>query len=307
MRSQGQQGYGSPRAVDQAIKAAARQHVQKHPGSDVNVLIRQAYFERLLSRVFSEGEESGWVLKGGTGMLARIPRSRGTRDIDLLKSGQGIEDAVEALQTIVETTDLGDHIRFTLSEVKVSVAGQEQEYTDGRKLIFDVHLGAVRLGEKISVDLVVGPDPVGPVESLEPLSKLDLPKLVSFPFLLYPVADHIADKVCATAATYNGQPSTREKDLVDLALFAWTVEGLQAQLLTKAIDNERRKRGLPTFNEFSIPSGWGSAYRKMAVKTALKDEFADVDTAYSLVKDFINPVLSSNAQGIWDPQERIWG
>ncbi len=45
---------------------------------------------------------------------------------------------------------------------------------------------------------------------------------MSYPYRLYPVANQIADKVCATLADYHGRPSSREKDLVDLVVIAVT-------------------------------------------------------------------------------------
>ena len=45
--------------------------------------IRQEHFRRFLSRAFAEGNDSGWLLKGGTGALARVGSARTTTDIDL--------------------------------------------------------------------------------------------------------------------------------------------------------------------------------------------------------------------------------
>jgi hypothetical protein len=60
--------------VEAAIKAAAKKAAQADPALDTGKRIQLEYFNRFLSRTFSEGNESEWVLKGGTGMLARIPR-----------------------------------------------------------------------------------------------------------------------------------------------------------------------------------------------------------------------------------------
>ena len=46
----------------------------------VDAQIRQARFDRFLLRVFADGEESEWLLKGGMSMLAREPRARTTKD-----------------------------------------------------------------------------------------------------------------------------------------------------------------------------------------------------------------------------------
>ncbi len=62
------EAYASPHAVEQAIKSAAKQANTENPTLRIDDLIRQAHFDRFLCRIFSEGEESEWVLKGGTGI-----------------------------------------------------------------------------------------------------------------------------------------------------------------------------------------------------------------------------------------------
>jgi hypothetical protein len=80
------EGYGDWRSLELAIKDAAKKAArQAGPGTSaasVDAQIRQARFDRFLSRVFAEGEQSEWLLKGGMSMLARVPRSRTTKDVD---------------------------------------------------------------------------------------------------------------------------------------------------------------------------------------------------------------------------------
>lgn len=54
--------YPDPRAVEMAIKQAARDAHAADRSAHVNELIRQAYFDRLLCRVFSDGSDSERVL-----------------------------------------------------------------------------------------------------------------------------------------------------------------------------------------------------------------------------------------------------
>jgi hypothetical protein len=70
------------------------------------------------------------------------------------------------------------------------------------------------------VDLAVGTGITGEVTTTEPANALDLPRLVRHQYRLYLVVDQIADKVCATMTAYNQRMSSREKDLVDLVVFA---------------------------------------------------------------------------------------
>lgn len=83
--------YGDPRSVEMAIKGAAKAMYAADPSVSINERIRQAHFDRLLCRVFSQGAQSEWVLKGGSGMLARIPDARTTKDIDLFATGHTLD------------------------------------------------------------------------------------------------------------------------------------------------------------------------------------------------------------------------
>ncbi|MEZ5199860.1 MAG: hypothetical protein R2742_00575 [Micropruina glycogenica] len=66
-----------------------------YPTRQTGDLIRQAYYDRFLCRVFSDTETSEWVLKeGGTGMLARVPTARRTLDADLYRAGYDKDQAL---------------------------------------------------------------------------------------------------------------------------------------------------------------------------------------------------------------------
>jgi hypothetical protein len=56
-----------------------------------------------------------------------------------------------------------------------------------------------------------------------PTPALNLRGLIPPTLRLYPVVDHIANKLCATQSTYGAaadRPSNRVRDLVDLVVFA---------------------------------------------------------------------------------------
>ncbi|MFT2675501.1 hypothetical protein, partial [Escherichia coli] len=71
--------------------------------------------------------------------------------------------------------------------------------------------------------VVVGPPPVGRVETIEPSTRLQLGRPVpSHPYRLFPISNQVAEKVTATMSTYNGRPSSRAKDLLDIVTIART-------------------------------------------------------------------------------------
>ncbi|MFE7225254.1 nucleotidyl transferase AbiEii/AbiGii toxin family protein [Nocardioides sp. NPDC057577] len=296
--------YGTPAGVEAAVKEAARAAAVADPSLTVNERIRLAHFQRFLSRVFSEGQDSAWILKGGTGMLARLPSTRSTLDIDLYRETFTLDQALEDLRRLAEV-DLGDHFRFVYTRHQRSIGGEEQAYTDGYRVSFDVYIGAQRKS-RINIDLAVGVSVTAPISSAEPANGLALPRLLSFPYRLYPVVDQIADKVCATMATYNGRPSSREKDLVDLIVLATTQE-VSGRALQNAIAKETRLRQMEPANHFAVPATWGAAYAKMARAVPYCSSYRTVEAAGELAAAFIDPALNGSASGsTWLPATLSW-
>jgi Nucleotidyl transferase AbiEii toxin, Type IV TA system len=64
-------------AVDSKLKATAQQTARNFAE-----LRREFLYQRFLARVFEK--DSLWVLKGGIGLLTRLPGARHSRDIDLM-------------------------------------------------------------------------------------------------------------------------------------------------------------------------------------------------------------------------------
>ncbi len=231
--------YSTAAGVEAAIKDAARKAAAADPSLNINERIRLEYFNRFLSRVFSEGNDSEWLLKGGTGMLARVPSTRTTLDIDLYRSGITLNQALTDLQRLSKV-DLDDHFRFPYADHEQSIGGDKQPHTDGYRVAFEVFIGP-RKKSTLYVDLVVGAVLTAPASTMDPANALNLPRLVSHEYRLYPVVDQIADKVCATAQTYRDRPSSREKDLVDLVVLAVT-QDVDGSGLAVAISTEAQRR-----------------------------------------------------------------
>lgn len=297
--------YPTPGGVEAAIKDAAKRASAADPSLTTNERIRIAYFDRFLSRVFSEGDQSEWLLKGGTGMLARVPSTRATGDIDLHRNGFTLDQAFADLRRLA-AIDLGDHFTFDYAGVKAITAGDSQPYTEGYHVTFDVHIGLKRMGT-LGIDLVVGPGVTSEVTTVEPANRLSLPRLINNPYRLYPAVDQIADKVCATMTDFGTRASSREKDLVDLVVFAVT-QDVDGTSLSHAITTEARRRKMQPISHFAVPSTWGATYAKLAKPIPHCAAYASVDLASELVTRFIDPALDGTANGrTWTPQQLGWG
>jgi Nucleotidyl transferase AbiEii toxin, Type IV TA system len=296
--------YPTAAGVEAAIKDAAKKAAAADPSLNVNERIRLEHFNRFLSRVFSEGEASEWLLKGGAGMLARVPSARTTLDIDLYRDGFTLDQALADLRRLA-STDLGDHFRFEDAGHEKSIGGEEQPYAEGYVVTFEVLIG-VRSRGTINVDLAVGAGLTAPVTTADPANALDLPRLVRHEYRLYPVVDQIADKVCATMQTYHDRPSSREKDLVDLVVLAVT-QNVDGTALGLAISTEAGRRMMEPFDHFVVPDDWGRRYSKLAKPVPYCADFGTVDLARELAAEFIDPVLAGTASGrAWSPRHRAW-
>lgn len=296
--------YATPKGVEDAIKAAARAARAADPSLSIEERIRLEYFNRFLSRIFSENSASEWVLKGGTCMLARVPSARATLDIDLYRQGYDLDEAVSDLRRLAEC-DLNDHFRFVYIGHDVILEGDAQPYADGYRVEFEVYIGAQKRG-RINVDLSIGAGLTCEPTVSEPVNALDLPRLTSFPYHLYPVVDQIADKVCATLTRYGDRPSSREKDLIDIVVLART-QDIDGRSLINAIGSELARRKMPPAEQFVIPRTWGPVYEKLAKGTPSCEGVTDIDAAQRLAAVLVDPALDGTAAGRrWSAEVCTW-
>ena len=160
----------------------------------------------------------------------------------------------------------------------------------------------------MTVDVVVGPGPVGTPEVVEPANRLHLRRpLVTHPYRLFPVADQIADKVCATMSTdYGaGKRSSRVKDLVDLVVLAHSQSVDLAELRT-AIATKQAISGIEPSDHFDIPADWSRTYPATA-KGVPSAQAYTAESAATLVARLIDPALAKGSNSAtWDPQNLRW-
>ncbi len=129
--------------------------------------------------------------------------------------------------------------------------------------------------------------------------------------VFYPVADHIADKLCAMLETHpraTGERvgSTRYRDLVDLATFARSSE-VDGDALAIALRSESARRGLTLPQRLPNPPGpdWRAGYARSARDApGLPDR--DLDAALRTVRSLLGPLLAGERVGHWNPASLSW-
>lgn len=297
--------YPDGRAVLSAITEKARAAHRSGVGSSVQSLIELAIFDRFLCRVFSQ-DHCPFALKGGTSMLARLPQSRSTTDVDLETAEMSIDAAIAQLASAA-SIDLGDHFEFRYVSHR-DTGGPTQPELHAATITFSVTVRGAGTRNPLKVDLAIHTrTPAAPLDILTPAFRLDLSRVG--PVMAYQaiaVEDQIADKVCATLSTYGGQASTRSKDLVDLAILTKTMR-IDARQLRTSVHTEAHHRHLPPFTTLQVPRAMTDGYRKVAKTVPLLSDILDHEDALSLINAMLQPALSAEIEdGNWDPAHQAW-
>jgi hypothetical protein len=291
-------------AVQARSKTAA-----KSTGTAAEKLQRQFVYDRFLARLFTSAPDGTWVLKGGTALLARVRSARHSRDIDLHHRDGTLGGAIAELRTAA-AIDLDDHFRFAFGPGTPTFTTERpgQPGSELATLKVDAYAGVRRLVQ-FSVDIVTGSIITSEPERLHPEPTISLAgQLTGPPYLLYPVADHIADKVCATFERYGAaqMPSSRVRDLVDLVVLART-QRVEADALRAAVDAERAHRRLAPITGWACPSRWAADYATVARDVAECAEHPTFAVASDFVGTFLDPVLGGGLTGAtWDPVRSCW-
>lgn len=271
-------------------------------GRTANELRREFVAQRFLARVFAD-PDAAWILKGGTAMLARLPDARHSRDVDLYQPGPEVH-LTQALEDLVAALDeqRPDRLRFVVEATRPL----DDHSADVRVAAY---IGPTLL-DRFSVDLTLHLRPVAGIDHVMPAHVLDLPGLPPMPQLrLYPVPDHLADKICAMYAEYghNRTPSSRYRDLVDIVLILRQVS-VQAVELRRALDGELKRRKMNAPMRITLPgSKWTTGYRAAAKSSPLPTDLHDPAAAIELLAAFLQPILGRAIKdGSWDPSSSRW-
>ena len=231
---------------------------------------------------------------------------RATRDLDLLRLGEGEEFAIrQDILTILATPVSEDGVTFDGSAMKMEPIRAEDEYS-GLRVTLPAHLGNAQVF--LQIDIGVG-DAVWPVpnECIYP-ALLDLPA----PHVIaYPREAVIAEKLEAIVVL--GERNSRIKDFFDLHYLATHFEFDRA-VLAEAVRRtfERRKTAIPP----ETPIGLTRAYwenpsrpgqmRAFARRAGVQLPEYPEDQFTQVLLAFLEPILrdaeaGARKKGTWTP------
>lgn len=289
--------YPTPDAFSQALqdRIAAAASSNALGAAEIR---RQFAYSRFLYRVFASGD-SGWVLEGATGLLARIPsRARHSLDIDLMRRGE-LRAAIGLLQSLAHKHADVDFFTFDVQ------SHQEPAAEASNAALSAVAYLGERQFERFKIDLVVESNMTAEPEPVSPIRPVEIEGLPSVPYLVYPLVDHIADKHAAMLADYGGHPSSRFRDLVDLAIIAGS-ESVSAAALSHALRSEYAHRRIQMPAIVALPSNaWILGYEQAAKSVANLPQ-RTAEEALELVGNLLNPILAGRTTGTWNPSEARW-
>jgi hypothetical protein len=292
--------YKTAQALRQALKARL-DRIAHQTGLDMPTLQRRLVIQQFLARLLRVVDH-GWALTGGAALDWRLAQRqdfqrRVTVDLDVLY--RATEEVIRAALSAAAQVDLADGLRY----IVVPARG-----TDGERGSYRFHLTAYigtvpYLKAKVDVGVV---DPLEWEPDFLP-APLSIPELGIGGFTIpgLPIPHTIAEKVHAITRTVDGLERSRmAKDMADLALIART-ERFAASAVRAALDAVFLAYGthaMPAAMPL-IADRWAGDYAEIAKELGLPP---DSTVGHSLVSACLDPVLTGQARGMWDPDSQRW-
>lgn len=290
--------------------AARLLNLAKRTGDDYQILLTRFCLERFLHRLGASSVRDRFVLKGA--MLLRLWSEqpyRATRDLDLLRRGDGSFEMIRNdIQTICTTSVGPDGVVFQPDALRTAAIRAEDEYA-GVRATLPARCGTARL--KLQIDMGVG-DVVWPAP--QPCA---YPALLDFPapqVLAYPREAVVAEKLEALVVL--GDRNSRIKDFFDLHHLASRF-AFDRVTLVEAVRRTFARRHTPVPAEH--PIGLTSAYwenpsrptqvRAFARRAGLAVPAAPGEEFVRLLGAFLLPILEDLRAGraraeTWNPGGR---
>jgi len=243
------------------------------------------------------------VLKGGFALELRYGwGNRPTKDIDI-RAAADLPNALVQLRTTIAEADSNDHFSFEIDEI-----GQELQGAPGGTFRLEVHARLAGISfAHFHVDLSSGDALVLPPNILEGSDLLAFAGVEPLRFPVYPVQQHLAEKLHAYSLPRTNL-NTRVKDLVDLVVLSTRepIDGTALLACVQATFTARATHSLPA--RLPEPSAeWIGPYARLAGESASILIPTDLQSGFSLVTVFWNPVLDGTAEGQqWIPNEQKW-
>ncbi|OYV06403.1 MAG: hypothetical protein CFE26_06495 [Verrucomicrobiales bacterium VVV1] len=257
----------------------------KAEGVDLQRMRRQVAFDRLLVRLFSEGNPP-WRLKGGYALELKLSLARTTRDLDLglsleLRPG---EELLEALQSAA-AKDAGDFFVYVIGEPIMELDGAPY---GGSRHPVEARLDG-RLFARFHLDLGMGDIQREPYEWTEPRNWLGFAGIDPGSFPSISREEHFAQKIHAYTMPREARANTRVKDLVDLVLLIDSTPMDLDRLKRDIVDTFQRRKTHPVPVALEPPPEfWKPVFEKLASECQIN---ADIEVQFEKIAAYCSRVL----------------
>ncbi len=277
----------------------------KQAGDDYQTLLTSFCFERFLYRLGASEVRDRFVLKGA--MLLRVWSDqpyRATRDLDLLRRGEGSFEAVRSdIETICSTSVEPDAVEFAADALRVEVIRTNHEH-GGTRTVLPTRCGTARLNLQIDIGLgdSVWPEPRRC--SYSPLLDFPAPNV-----LAYARETVIAEKL--EVLVILGDRNSRIKDFFDLHYLA-SHHAFDRAKLAEAIRRTFARRETPISADPPIgltAAYWGNPSRPAQVRSFARRAGLTVpddpgESFVGILGDFLLPLLDDARRG--EPCAGTW-
>lgn len=256
-------------------------------------------FDRFLARLV-QAQPGAWMLKGGLALQLRMGNhARTTKDIDVLWTIPRLE--LQRALASAASLDLGDWFTFVVRPTSDVLPGLGQ---GSLRFSVTARLDG-RLFESFHVDIGSGDPVVEPAESLTTPPMLTFAGIPSVTIPCYPLTQHLAEKIHAYVRPRATGESTRVKDLVDILLIGeqMAVDGPALRTAVHATFSAYEE-GEPPLSLPLPPATWAVTFNKLAEEVGLGR--TTLPAANEAARQFLEPVLRGEADGIWSPTEQTW-
>ena len=279
----------------------------KQTGDDYQILLAKFVFQRFLYRLGKSTLRDRFVLKGA--MLLQIWSDhpyRATRDLDLLRKGEGSADAIRAdVEAICANKVEPDGIEFDRKSIRLESIRPEDEYA-GTRVTLLARCASARVPMQVDI---------GVADVLWPPAQYRVyPALLEFPspeVLTYSPESVIAEKLEAIVTL--GDRNSRIKDYFDLHHLACFLE-FDGKTLSESIRRtfQRRRTPVPMEEPLGLTAEfWKNPARVPQIRAFARRANLEVGPDYGseilgMLRPFLLPILENLRKGAttaasWSP------
>ncbi len=276
--------YATPTAFRRALEDRLKQRA-KAEGLDLQRLMREVAFDRLLCRLFA-GKNPPWILKGGYALELRMREARATKDIDLalvhsLGRSEGPHGKTAILEALAREAgrDLGDFFSFNIGE---AMSELDAAPYGGARFPVEARLDG-RVFVRFHIDVGAGDAVLAPFDATHAHDWLGFAGIPGGEFVTISREQHFAEKIHAYTLSRQ-RPNSRARDLVDMLLLIRS-GGMRRAEISRALDATFQRRNTHPLPEAlpPPPAAWTGPFAALAGASGLPPGLAE---AYEAVNSF---------------------